>query len=139
MLLLRVFSAFHGRKSLIFEKKHLSVRTDKLHAKGHLFCKPCLHDLQFMKTRFSSPNLSKLARADISCQFIKTKTLPRHCLQNEWTLSLLYIFLKFSWSKIDWSTHIQFCVPKYWASCLGYLGYITLTRSRLSLQPSLIS
>ena len=28
-------------------------------------------DLQFMNTRFYSPNLSKLARADISCQYIK--------------------------------------------------------------------
>ena len=34
-----------------------------------------------MKTRSSSPNLSKLARADISCQFMKTRL--RHCLQNE--------------------------------------------------------
>ena len=30
-----------------------------------------------MKTRFSSPNLSKVARADISCQFIKTRSLCR--------------------------------------------------------------
>ena len=36
--------------------------------KGHLFCKYCLHNLQIKKTRYSSPNLSKLARADISCQ-----------------------------------------------------------------------
>ena len=36
-------------------------------AKGPSFCKQCLLDLQFMKTRSSSPNLSKLARADISC------------------------------------------------------------------------
>jgi hypothetical protein len=35
-----------------------------------------------MKTRFSSPNLSKLARADISCQFMKTKSLCRHFLQS---------------------------------------------------------
>ena len=54
--------------------------------KGHSFCKQCLHDLQFKKTRYSSPNLSKLARADISCQFKKTRYLCRHCLQNEWTL-----------------------------------------------------
>ena len=45
--------------------------------KGHLFCKQCLHDLQFMKTRSSSPNLSKLARVDISCQFKKTRSLCR--------------------------------------------------------------
>ena len=54
--------------------------------KGHSFCKKCPHDLQFKKTRYSSPNLSKLARADISCQFKKTRHLCRHCLQNEWTL-----------------------------------------------------
>ena len=54
--------------------------------KCHSFCKKCLHDLQFKKTRYSSPNLSKLARADINCQFMKTRSLCRHCLQNEWTL-----------------------------------------------------
>ena len=43
----------------------------------HSLCKQCVHDLQFMKKGFSSPNLSKLARADISCQFIKTRSLCR--------------------------------------------------------------
>ena len=33
----------------------------------------CTYDLQFMKTRSFSPNLSKLAKADISCQFKKTR------------------------------------------------------------------
>ena len=54
--------------------------------KGHSFFKQCLHDLQFMKTRSSSPNLSKLARADISCEFMKTMSFWRHSLKNEWTL-----------------------------------------------------
>ena len=44
---------------------------------GHSFCKQCLHDLQFMKKGSSSPNLSKLARADISCQCMKTRSLCR--------------------------------------------------------------
>ena len=35
-------------------------------AKVHSFLKQCLHDLHFMKTRYFSPNLSKLAPADIS-------------------------------------------------------------------------
>jgi hypothetical protein len=43
-----------------------------------------------MKTRSSSPNLSKLARADISCQFMKKRSLCRHCLQNEWTLVISF-------------------------------------------------
>ena len=43
--------------------------------KGHSFCKQCLHDLQFMKKESSSPNLSKLVRADASCQFKKTRSL----------------------------------------------------------------
>ena len=51
-----------------------------------MFCQQCLHDLQFKKTRYSSPNLSKLARADISCQFKETNYLCRHCLQTKWTL-----------------------------------------------------
>ena len=48
--------------------------------------------------RYSSPNLSKLARADISCQFQKTRYLCRHCLQNEWTLLTItsYIILSYS-------------------------------------------
>ena len=53
--------------------------------KGHSLCKQYLHDLQFKKTRYPSWNFSKLARADISCQFQKTRYLCRHCLQNEWT------------------------------------------------------
>ena len=54
--------------------------------KGHSFCKQCLHNLQFKKPRYSSPKTSKLARADISCQFKKAMYLYRHSLQNEWTL-----------------------------------------------------
>jgi hypothetical protein len=45
--------------------------------KGHSLFKQCLHNLQFMKKGSSSPNLSKLARADISCQFMKTRSLCR--------------------------------------------------------------
>ena len=45
--------------------------------KGHSFCKQCLYHVQFMKTRSSSQNLSKLARDDISCQFMETKSLCR--------------------------------------------------------------
>ena len=52
----------------------------KIRTKGHLFCKQCLQHLQFKKTRYSSPNLSMLARADISCQFKKTRCLCRHAL-----------------------------------------------------------
>jgi hypothetical protein len=61
------------------------IKTEKA-SKGHSFCKQCLHDLQFMKKRSSSPKLSKLTRADISCQFKKTRSLCRLCLRNEWTL-----------------------------------------------------
>ena len=46
--------------------KRKGIRPFKMVTKGHSFCKQCLHDLQFMKTRSSSPNFSKLARADIS-------------------------------------------------------------------------
>ena len=34
---------------------------------------------------YSLPNFSKLARADMSCQFKKRRYLCRHCLQNECT------------------------------------------------------
>ena len=59
-------------------------------SKGHSFCEQCLHDLQFMKTRSSSQNLSKLARADISCQFMKTRSLCRHCSQMDFNSSLIW-------------------------------------------------
>ena len=45
--------------------------------KGHSLCKHCLHDLQFMKKGSSSTNLSNLAKADIICQFMKTRSLCR--------------------------------------------------------------
>ena len=65
------------------------------------FCKQCMHDLQFMKTWSSSPNLYKLARADISYQFMKTRSLCRHCIQKEWTLAL------FLW-RLDTLKYLQF-------------------------------
>ena len=51
-----------------------------------MFCKQCLHDLQFMKTSTSSPNLSKLASDDIICQFMKTRPLSK------WTLLIISFF-----------------------------------------------
>ena len=45
--------------------------------KAHSLCKQCLHDLHFLKKGSFSPNLSKLARADISCHFMKTRSLCR--------------------------------------------------------------
>ena len=53
--------------------------------KGSSFRKQCLHDIQFMKTRSSSPNLSKIVRADISNQFMKTRSLFRHCFHKLFT------------------------------------------------------
>ena len=85
--------------------------------KGHSFCKQCLHDLQFMKTRYSSPNLSKVARVDISCQFKETRYLCRHCLQNEWTLAgeskIACTILLFSWVE---SIHLRWKNLSYKAS-----------------------
>ena len=76
--------------------KMLPTALPKTFSKGHSFCKQCLHNLQFKKTRYSSPNLSKLARVDISCQFKKTRYLCRHCLQNKWTLvSIVFLFVNF--------------------------------------------
>ena len=56
--------------------KYLSRILSNL-AKAHSLCKQCLHDLHFLKKRSYSPNLSKLARADISCHFMKTRSLCR--------------------------------------------------------------
>ena len=68
-----------------FRNQNIKKYCYELFIKGHLFCKQCLHELQFMKTRSSSPNLFKLARAYISCQFMKTRSLCRLGLPNEWT------------------------------------------------------
>ena len=46
-------------------------------AKAHSLCKQCLHDLHFLKKGPFSTNISKLARADISCHFMKTRSLCR--------------------------------------------------------------
>ena len=45
--------------------------------KSHSFFKQCLHDLQFMEKMYCSPNLYKLTRADISCQFYANKVLAQ--------------------------------------------------------------
>ena len=71
------------------------IRNISSYTKGHSFCKLCLQNFQFKKTRYSSPNHSKLVRADISCQFKKTKYLCRHCSQNECTLQLCLNFMEF--------------------------------------------
>ena len=57
--------------------QHASANEKQATIKAIRFCKQCLHDLQFMKKRYSSPNLSKLTRADISCQFYEIKVLLR--------------------------------------------------------------
>ena len=52
----------HTHSSKLLKSVHVTI----FHNKGHSFCKQCLQDIQFKKTRYSSLNLSKLARADIS-------------------------------------------------------------------------
>ena len=49
----------------------------EISSKAHSLSKQCLHNLHFMKKGYSSPNLSKLGRADISSHFMKTWTLCR--------------------------------------------------------------
>ena len=63
--------------------------TFRSRSKGHSFYKQ--HDLQLMKTRSLSPNLSKLARAEIRCQFMKIRSLCTNCLQNKLTLIFIRI------------------------------------------------
>ena len=77
--------------------------------KGQSCCKQCLHHLHFMKTKTSSPNLQKLARADISCQFMKTKILVQNCLQNEWTLliSFQYLFFHIFQYNVSWASNLS--------------------------------
>ena len=43
----------------------------------HLLCEQCLHNLHFLKKGSFSPNLPKLARAHISCHFLKKGSLCR--------------------------------------------------------------
>ena len=62
--------------------------------KGHSLCKQCLHDLQFMKKGYSSSNLSKLARTDISCQFMKRRSLCRTVYKMNSNVSTVVEFLR---------------------------------------------
>ena len=72
--LLRPFKMFSAIKRWIFCQE-VKKASKQYTSKGHSFCKQCLHNLQFIKTRYISWNLSNLARADISCQFMKTRSL----------------------------------------------------------------
>ena len=45
--------------------------------KAHSLCKQCLHDPHFLKRGSFSPDISNVARADISCHFMKTRSLCR--------------------------------------------------------------
>ena len=49
------------------------------------FLKQCLQDLHFMKTRYLSPNLSKLVPADISWSTLFSLS-EKHCFKNKWIL-----------------------------------------------------
>ena len=67
--------------------------------KVHSFLKQCLHNLRFMKTRQFSPNLSRLALADISWSTLfswSQKTL----FQTEWILVSKYVRYKGNKNKI---------------------------------------
>ena len=90
----------------------LHKKCKKWECKGHSFCKQCLHDLQFKKMRYSSRNLSKLASADISCQFKKTRYLCRRCLQNEWTLEALEAIISVS-ALLSFLSFVQFSANVY--------------------------
>ena len=62
----------------------------------HFVRKECLHDLQFMKTRSSSPNLSKLARAvSLWRQDPCAKLLTKRMDFMAWTAGLVRIMYKF--------------------------------------------
>ena len=69
LLLIKINRALTPYNFLLFATFHdLKVTL----AKGHSLCEQCLYNLLFMKKGSSSPNLSKLARADISCQFMQS-------------------------------------------------------------------
>ena len=64
---------------------------------------------------------NKLARADISCQFMKTRSLCRHCLQNEWTL-VICIFGKLFilWKKQSF----LLCYFRTLSQVISFSGYL---------------
>ena len=77
-------------KPLASERKpntavQMMTKQENKYTKGRSLCKQCLHNLQFMKKISSSPNLAKLARADISCQFMKTRSLILRILYEFYT------------------------------------------------------
>ena len=63
--------------------------------KVHSFPKQCLYNLHFVKTTSLSPNLSKLAPADIIWRTLFSKNEKKHCLKNEWILGMLKLFCEY--------------------------------------------
>ena len=57
--------------------------------KAHSLCKHCLQNLHFLKKGSFSPNRPKLARADITCNFMQTRSLCR----TVYSMNGLYMFL----------------------------------------------
>ena len=109
--------------------------------KVHSFLQQYLHDLQFMKTRSSSPNLSKLAPAGISWRPCFHK-LKKHCLRNEWILDSYFVVSCAACIKnLEWYLAVMFACSfwraicelpkpialKFWTEVLN-LGRATITR-----------
>ncbi len=63
-----------------------------VHIKGHLSCKKCLHDLQFMKKRILLTKPFQASQSWHQLSVYENKVLVQSCLQNERTLVLLSKF-----------------------------------------------
>ena len=73
----------------------LSTSSTTILEKAHLFLNQCLHNIHFKKTRYFSPNFSKLAPADISWDTLfsqSQKTLFKKWMDFKWVN-----VLKFCW------------------------------------------
>ena len=101
-------------------------------SKAHSLCKQCLHDLHFLKKGSFSPKLSKLARADISCQFMKQGPCAEQIyfrqLSTQILISLWPCLIKEDNSKslANLTIHMVFLI--FWVS----LSNILLLASKLS-------
>ena len=86
--------------------------------KAHSLCNQCLHDLHCLKKASFSPNLCKLPRADINCNFMKTRSLCRtvHSMNYHHNFTLFFISFRTPSARIRSQVYLQrksetLCVP----------------------------
>ena len=99
------------KKALCYQKLFCPFTVQINCSKAHSLCKKCLHNLHCsLKKESFTPNLSKLTTADVSCHFMKTRSLCR----------TVYLMNRFLWSQ-------KFC--KFSAFSFEFQMFFWITRT----------